>query len=225
MIREYEIIETGDGSHTLKLAGEKITFHSDRGAIQESQHVFVKTGFDYFIQKAVPEKPVAVFEVGFGTGLNTLLTAIAATQKCKEVVYYAIDRYPLPVEIYAKLNYPDLLKASSLYKAIMQAGWEELLPVTPFFNLQKINDDLSSYTFDRQFDIIYFDAFAPEDQKEMWTETIYGKMYDALHPGGLLVTYCSKGNVRRALTQAGFMVEKLPGPPGKREIIRANKSG
>jgi tRNA U34 5-methylaminomethyl-2-thiouridine-forming methyltransferase MnmC len=225
MIIEYEIIETGDGSHTLKLAGEKITFHSDRGAIQESQHVFVKTGFDHFIQKSVPGEPVAVFEVGLGTGLNALLTAIAATQKHKEVLYYSIDRYPLPAEIYTKLNYPDLLKAPVLYKAIMQAGWEELLPVAPFFSLQKINGDLSNYTFNRQFDIIYFDAFAPGDQEEMWTETIYGKMYDTLHPGGLLVTYCSKGNVRRALVQAGFTVEKLAGPPGKREIIRANKPG
>lgn len=173
----------------------------------------------------MPGEPVAVFEVGLGTGLNALLTAIAATQKHKEVLYYSIDRYPLPAEIYTKLNYPDLLKAPVLYKAIMQAGWEELLPVAPFFSLQKINGDLSNYTFNRQFDIIYFDAFAPGDQEEMWTENIYGKMYDALHPGGLLVTYCSKGNVRRALVQAGFTVEKLAGPPGKREIIRANKPG
>lgn len=223
MVKKYEIIETGDGSHTLKLAGTNISFHSDRGAIQESQHVFIKTGFDYFMQKAAPEQPLAIFEMGFGTGLNALLTAIAAYQKHKEVVYYAIDRYPLPAEIYTGLNYPALLKAPVLYKSLMQAGWEELLPVAPFFSLQKINNDLSSYTFNRKFDIIYFDAFAPDDQEEMWTETICKKMYDALNAEGLLVTYCSKGNVRRALAQAGFTVEKLAGPPGKREIVRANK--
>jgi len=224
MARKYEIIETGDGSHTLKLAGEKITFHSDRGAIQESQHVFIKTGLEHFMRKSEQDRPVAVFEVGFGTGLNALLTAMAATRNHIEVIYYTIDRYPLPAEIYNKLNYPVLLQEPALYESVMQADWEMLLPVTPFFSLQKINDDLGSYTFNRQFDIIYFDAFAPDDQEEMWTEVIYRKIYKALNPGGVLVTYCSKSNVRRALIQAGFLVEKLPGPPGKREIIRANKS-
>ncbi|WP_460684361.1 tRNA (5-methylaminomethyl-2-thiouridine)(34)-methyltransferase MnmC2 [Niabella aquatica] len=224
MIRKYEIIETGDGSHTLKLAGTNITFHSCRGAVQESQHVFIKSGFEYFVQQAGSQQPLAIFEVGLGTGLNALLTAMIADQKQREVIYYAIDRHPLPVAIYTKLNYPVLLQEPVLYKFMMQAAWNELLPVTPFFKLQKIHSDLNSYTFHRQYDIIYFDAFAPDDQEEMWTDAIYRKMYDALYPGGVLVTYCSKSMVRRALMQAGFLIEKLPGPPGKREIIRANKS-
>ncbi|WP_114789010.1 tRNA (5-methylaminomethyl-2-thiouridine)(34)-methyltransferase MnmD [Niabella yanshanensis] len=224
MIRKYEIVETADGSHTLKLVDTDITFHSKKGAIQESLHVFIQSGFDYFARENPTEKVVKIFEVGLGTGLNALLTAKAARKKNKQVVYKAVDLYPLGGDIFNLLNYPQILDEIELYRAVMQTGWEQLIYVNPFFKLQKIRVGLEQYTFTEPQHIIYFDAFAPEDQEEMWTEPICKKMFDALESRGVLVTYCSKSVVRRALVSAGFMVEKIPGPPGKREIVRAIKS-
>lgn len=222
MIREYEILITEDGSDTLRLKGTEITFHSTKGAIQESNHVFIETGFRYFLNRNA-KKSIAVFEVGFGTGLNALLTAKAAMTNSRNVVYYGIDNYPLPVEIYSRLNYPAILNEGELYKIIMQTDWNQLLFINAFFKLKKIREDWKSHLLTQTFDIIYFDAFAPDDQEEMWTEDIYKKMYDALCEGGVLVTYCSKSKVRKGLEQVGFIVEKLEGPPGKREIIRVIK--
>ena len=221
MNRKYEIITTDDGSHTLQLPGTAITFHSTKGAIQESEHVFIQTGFDYCISRFPEKKTIRVFEVGFGTGLNALLTAMAAARNGKNVVYEAIDLHPVPGDIYARLNYPQLLDRVELYKTIMQTGWEQLLYISPFFKLHKIKADLRHYSFREPFDIIYFDAFAPGDQDEMWSGEICKKIFDALNSGGVLVTYCSKSIVRKTLEAAGFHVEKIPGPPGKREIIRA----
>lgn len=223
MIRKYEIIETEDGSHTLRLGETNVTFHSTRGAIQESMHVFIQSGFDYFTQQRPSQKVVKIFEVGFGTGLNALLTAIAARKKSKQVVYKAIDLHPLPGDIFNRLNYPQILNEVELYRTIMQTGWEQLLYADPFFKLQKIRMGLEQYAFTEQHHIIYFDAFAPEDQEEMWSEAICKKMFDSLEAGGILVTYCSKSIVRKTLQVAGFQIEKIPGPPGKREIVRAIK--
>lgn len=223
MIRKYEIVETEDGSHTLKLVDTDITFHSKKGAIQESLHVFIQTGFDYFTQENPSAKVVKIFEVGFGTGLNALLTAKAARKRGKQVVYKAVDLYPLGGDIFNRLNYPQILDEIELYRAIMQTGWEQLLYIDPFFKLQKIRMGLEQYTFTELQHIIYFDAFAPEDQEEMWSEAICKKMFDGLESGGVLVTYCSKSIVRRTLQAAGFNIQKIPGPPGKREIVRAIK--
>lgn len=219
---EYEIISTEDGSHSLKISGTDICFHSNRGALQESLHVFVQAGLLHFIQHN-NKKPVAVLELGLGTGLNALLTAKYAAKASRDIIYHALDLYPLPTEIFSKLNYADLLNERELYKTIMQTGWNQQLFITPFFKLNKINANLVDYTFIRQYDIVYFDAFAPEDQEEMWTDAIFKKIFDAMLTNGVLVTYCSKSIVRKGLQNAGFMVEKLSGPPGKREIIRATK--
>ncbi|MEE6186435.1 tRNA (5-methylaminomethyl-2-thiouridine)(34)-methyltransferase MnmD [Niabella digestorum] len=221
--RTYEIFMTDDGSHSVRVGNTDVTFHSTKGALRESRHVFLDNGFLYWLQQQPSSKKLTVFEVGFGTGLNALLTAIAATQNRIDVHYHAVDLYPLPVEIYSRLNYPELLGEPELYKIIMQTGWEQLLYVSPFFRLHKSKSDLLDYTFKVKVDVVYFDAFAPEDQPEMWVQHVYTKIYEALNPGGVLVTYCSKGVVRRALHQAGFTVVKLPGPPGKREVIRAIK--
>lgn len=223
MIRKYEIIETEDGSHTLRLAGTPVTFHSDKGAIQESAHIFIQSAFDYFIQNNPSVKALRIFEVGFGTGLNALLTAMAARKVGKQVTFQAIDRYPLPEDVFSRLNYASILNESELYKIIMQTGWEQLVHVDPFFKLQKINQDLAQYNFTVKQDLIYFDAFAPEDQEEMWGNAVFDKLFDALEPGGILVTYCSKTIVRKTMESAGFVVEKIPGPRGKREIVRARK--
>lgn len=222
MIKEYEIIITDDGSHSVRLKDTEITFHSTRGAIQESNHVFIESGFQYFISNN-SKKDLSVFEVGFGTGLNALLTAKAAMANRKQVSYFAIDEFPLPQEIYSKLNYATIINEPELYKIIMQTGWDQLLFINGFFKLNKIRKSFLDYSFNRQFDIIYFDAFAPFDQPDLWTEEVYKKIYDALEPNGVLVTYCSKSIVRNGLSAVGFEVEKLAGPPGKREIIRALK--
>ncbi len=218
-----EIVETEDGSHTLRLPDSDVTFHSLRGAMTESRHIFLDAGLLYFLKNNPQKKPVFVFEVGFGTGLNALLTAKAATQNGRDVIYYGIEKYPLPVEIYTKLNYSRILGETELYKTIMQTGWNQELFIRPFFKLNKIAADFETYQFHKQFDIIYFDAFAPNDQEEMWTGWLFEKIFNALHTNGILVTYCSKAEVRRAMAAAGFVVEKIPGPPGKREIVRAIK--
>ncbi len=223
MIREYEIIETEDGSHTLRLSGTNVTFHSNRGAIQESSHIFIQSAFDYFVQKNPSKKVLQVFELGLGTGLNALLTAIAARKSNKQVVYKAVDLYPLPGTVFNKLNYASILNEVELYKIIMQTGWEQLLYVDPFFKIQKMNIGIEQYNFTEQYDMIFFDAFAPEDQEELWQIPIFEKLLNAMQPGGVMVTYCSKTVVRRALEAAGFVVEKISGPWGKREIVRATR--
>jgi tRNA U34 5-methylaminomethyl-2-thiouridine-forming methyltransferase MnmC len=220
---KYQIIETGDGSHTLTIKDTDITFHSRKGAIQESDYIFIKCGVQYYLQKNPSAASFAVLEVGFGTGLNALLTAMMAARNKKEIKYTAIDLNPLAEDIYSKLNYAQILNQDALYEAIMKAPWDERELVYPFFKLSKINDDLLLHVFSERFDIIYFDAFAPTDQPEMWDDSICKKMFDVLNSGGALVTYCSKSVVRKAFVKAGFVVEKLPGPLGKRDIVRAIK--
>lgn len=223
MIRKYEIMDTEDGSHTLKIPGTDITFHSKRGAIQESVHVFIQSGLQYFLHRNPLEGTVRIFEAGLGSGLNALLTAIAARDNGKQVAYSAVDLYPLPDDIISRLNYPQILNEADLYREIMQAGWGQWLSVASFFRLRKIRASLVDYVFNEPYHIIYFDAFAPEDQEDMWSDAIFSKLFNAIVAGGVLVTYCSKSIVRKALQQAGFKVEKIPGPPGKREIVRAVK--
>lgn len=221
---KYEIFKTEDGSDSVRFVGTDITFHSKNGAVQESQLVFIENGFQYYIQQHPGRKKINIFEVGFGTGLNTLLTAKAAAANSVDVIYQAIDLHPLPIEIYSKLNYPYILNELELYKTIMQTDWNQLLYIGAFLKLKKIKAEFQFYTFNDIFDIIYFDAFAPDDQEEMWGVEIYKKLYDALSAGGVFVTYCSKSAVRKDLEEVGFSVEKLNGPPGKREIIRAVKN-
>lgn len=164
---EYEIITSDDGSHSLHVKGTEITFHSTKGAIQESRHVFIKAGLLYFKAENPAAKKIRIFEAGFGTGLNALLTAIAAPQIKTAIEYHSIDRNPLPGNILFKLNYAEKLNAFELYKSITQTGWNQLVFITPFFKLNKIEADLTTFSFNGTFDIIYFDAFAPNDQPEL----------------------------------------------------------
>lgn len=223
MAIEYEIFRTGDGSDSVMLKDSDISFHSKNGAIQESQLVFIENGFDFFIDANYKKKTINIFEVGFGTGLNALLTSVEAAKKGKNVIYNAIDKNPLPLEIYSKLNYSDLLRERETYKIIMQTGWNQLVYIGPFLKLRKIKDDFETYLFKETFDIIYFDAFAPEDQQQMWTRESFRKIFNALNSNGVIVTYCSKSAIRKIIEDVGFTVQKLSGPPGKREVIRAVK--
>lgn len=211
---------TQDGSHTLYVPELDEYYHSVYGAVQESGHVFLKEGFLFTAGESID-----VFEVGFGTGLNAFLTCIEAERSNRKVTYYSIELFPVKTELINNLNYPEFIdpeRAPDFYY-LHGCPWDELVRITPFFSLKKINADICSYEFDRNFDLIYFDAFAPEKQPEIWQADIFKRIYESLSEKGVLVTYCSKSEVRKTLETAGFKVHKIPGPPGKREMIRALK--
>jgi len=218
-----ELKKTADGSHTLFVPELNETYHSVHGAIQESQHVFIKNGLRYFIDK----KSVSILEIGFGTGLNALLTLLATENSSQMVNYVSLEKFPLPNELVQQLNYPTQLKTNAtqtaLFNCIHSCKWNTNTPISENFNLLKINKDLTDFHTTTNFDIVYFDAFAPEKQAELWISEIFLKIYNFLKPGGILVTYCAKGVVKRTIKSVGFQLETLPGPPGKREMIRAIK--
>ncbi|MFT3947123.1 MAG: tRNA (5-methylaminomethyl-2-thiouridine)(34)-methyltransferase MnmD [Agriterribacter sp.] len=216
---EREIIVTSDGSHTIAIPAMGVTYHSVYGAIQESKHIFINAGFHAIYQPAIH-----ILEAGFGTGLNALLTLAAA--EGKNIHYTAIETHPLSAEEAAALNYCKRLDKPGLEKHFIQmhtCAWEQPVAISPFFTLHKINQPIQQFQPTLQFDLVYFDAFAPAAQPELWTEEIFRKMFICLGAHGRLLTYCSKGDVRRAMVSAGFTVKKLPGPPGKREILSAEK--
>lgn len=213
-----EIFLTGDGSPSIQIPSRNITYHSRHGAIQESMHVFVEAGYLYWHKHLRQKNKCAIFEMGFGTGLNALLTLTEAEKLQCRTSYTAVELYPLEKEITDQLNYPDPANALQQLHA---CEWNKEIHITPFFSFKKIYTSLQEYPSHQLFDIIYYDAFAPNAQPELWTKEIFEKLYAMLLPGGLLVTYCSKGDVQRAMKAAGFTIEKLPGPPGKREMVRA----
>lgn len=220
---QREIILTADGSHTVQIKDRNITYHSHHGAVQESKHVFIEAGLLYKV-KQLPGT-VRLFEMGFGTGLNALLTLKEGEKLNKPVVYSAVENYPLTASETGSLNYNEVVPGSKeVFERLHQTEWNKKISITPFFTLNKINADLLAYTFEEPVDLIYYDAFAPTAQPELWTLEVFQKLYALLAPGGVLVTYCSKGDVRRAMMAAGFLVEKLPGPKGKREMVRASRS-
>lgn len=221
-----EIIKTGDGSHTLYSPQFNEIYHSRHGAIQEGKHVFIKHGLQYAAEQGLRE--VRIFEVGFGTGLNAILSLIAAKELGIKVYYESIELYPVPLDIVKQLNYSELLEDDAyreLYHSMHQCTWNEAHDITPYLTLKKLEGSLLNYQpATNNTQLIYFDAFAPEHQMEMWTADVMKKLYDILQPGGVLVSYCSKSIFQKALKEAGFKVGKLPGPPGKREMVRAVKS-
>lgn len=213
---------TADGSHTISIPDLQVTYHSRHGAIQESMHVFIEAGLRYKIKST--EAALSILEMGFGTGLNALLTLLE--QQDREIWYESLEAYPLPVETAMQLNYAELLSqetAAANFEKIQQAAWNEAVSISASFQLLKRELKLEAFTPDRRYDLIYFDAFAPTAQPALWSESVFKKLFDSLRTGGILVTYCSKGDVRRAMQAAGFRVEKIAGPPGKREMVRAHK--
>ncbi|KPK82772.1 MAG: SAM-dependent methyltransferase [Bacteroides sp. SM23_62_1] len=211
---------TKDGAHTLYIPEMDECYHSMHGAINESVHVFLQAGFSYHTLTSVK-----ILEIGFGTGLNAILTMIRAEEERRPVIYHSIDIYPLPMDIIAGLNYPELL--SGIYKKIFiqmhEASWDKEHEITYFFRLKKILADIQDYEIQDHYDVVYFDAFAPDKQPELWLEGIFTKIFHAMAPGGILTTYSSKGEIQRRLTRSGFIVDKIPGPPGKREMLRCIK--
>lgn len=213
---------TADGSHTLYLPAMDEHYHSVNGAIGESEHIFVNAG----LRSLTPRK-ICVLEIGFGTGLNAFLTLREVmTDPAWRVVYFAVELYPLPFELAARLNYAELAwpEGESLFLDLHRAEWEKPTRITDRFVLHKIEGDANRLSLPDEIDLVYMDAFAPEKQPEMWNVILYRRLVAAMAPGATLVTYCAKGDVRRGLRDAGLSMERLPGPPGKRHMLRGKKS-
>lgn len=216
-----DIETTADGSQTLYVPALDEHYHSVKGAITESVHIFINTGLKQC--KAVQPH---ILEVGFGTGLNALLTLQEAEETERRLFYTSFEKYPLQMNVVEKLDYPKLVSANAAqyYVEMHKSKWGVWNDITPHFSLRKIESDFVTYPIEEFYDVIYFDAFAPEKQSEMWGQDIFDKLFAHLNDGGILVTYCAKGIVRRMLQASGFVVERLAGPPGgKREILRATK--
>ncbi len=217
-----EIQMTLDGSNTMIVPDLKVSYHSTHGALQESKHIYIERGLDYAIASSVKDN-INVFEMGFGTGLNALLTLQKATKIKKRINYFTVEKYPLSIEEANKLCFDDLLNTDQLNLMLHQAEWEKEVVINEYFTIHKTCQSLLTLQFNSSFDVIYFDAFAPTVQPELWTPDVFAKMFKHLNNYGVLMTYSSKGDVRRAMKAAGFYVEKHPGPKGKAEIVRALK--
>lgn len=221
-ILKKQIIKTQDGSNTIFIPEFDETYHSRHGAIQESLHVFVSSGLKFKTEL----NDINVLEIGFGTGLNTLLTFIHSEETKKNIKYTSVEAYPLKWNLVSQLNYIDIIfngKYFAVFEEIHKCLWESFSVLSSNFMLRKQNIKLQNVLFESEFDVIYFDAFAPRVQSELWTEHIFTSMYMALKPGGVLVTYCAKGSVKRTLKSVGFDLQSIPGPPGRREMSRAIK--
>jgi tRNA U34 5-methylaminomethyl-2-thiouridine-forming methyltransferase MnmC len=224
---ERKIIYTKDGSHTVSIPERNVTYHSIHGAIQESKLVFIKEGLLYQLQRLSSVR-LNIFEMGFGTGLNALLTLIEGEKFQQKIYYETADLFPLSSDEIKLLNYCEQLQRPDLQKTFEQlhnCEWEKEITINSNFHLKKTKDNLLNFETSETFELVYFDAFAPNAQPELWAKEIFEKMFSILKPAGTLVTYCSKGDVRRAMQSSGFTIEKLPGPPGKREMIRAAHPG
>lgn len=208
---------TADGSATIYLPHLDEHYHSVKGALTESLHIFRDCAF---LHHTTSSAPLRVLEIGFGTGLNAVVTAMAANSS-HNVHYISLELYPIDCELIEKLNYGDFVD-NDLLLALHHAPWENPTQITPHFTLEKLKCDFTKCVLPQNIDVVYFDAFAPEKQPEMWSEELFSRIYDAMAPGGILTTYCAKGEIRRRLQRVGFIVERLAGPPGgKREILRA----
>lgn len=221
---QVEVRQTNDGSTTLYVPALNEHYHSVHGALQESLHVFIQAGLAYFLPR---QEELRVLEIGFGTGLNALLTLQQAQLHRLPVHFDSLEKYPLSAEVVRELQFekfilnPELL---DFHPRLHEAPWNQPAKISPYFTLQKLKADLQLHPFPQNhYHLIYFDAFAPEKQPELWTEEIFSRLSDAMRPGGVLVSYCAKGSFKRNLKAAGFKIEALPGPPGKREMTRAHK--
>lgn len=221
-----QVLTTNDGSKTLYLPQIDETYHSRKGALAESRHVFIKNGLAAFCEQQLqPKSIVKVLEVGFGTGLNALLAWQYAEKYRQQINYCTLEPFPLSAQTIAMLDYdsrlPDYLQQLT---QLHDTDWEEKQPLSRWFNLYKTRSGFLNFKADQAFDVVFYDAFAPEKQPELWEQNSWQHLYKLMATGGYMTTYCVKGAVRRGLQAAGFEIKKLPGPPaGKREMCRAIK--
>ncbi len=242
---QRKVIITADGSKTIHLVEWNEHYHSIHGAIQEANHVFIKHGLLFFVEENdlishtpgvlrdlgkkkyydVSNNQISILEIGFGTGLNAFMTLLEAQKINLGIEYTGVEAFPITSEELAAMNYPDQLDTNKTmeFERIHQVPWDEKQTITSLFSLTKQKKFFKDIEDIEKFNLIYFDAFGARVQPELWTEAIFEKMYTSLRPNGVLVTYSAKGSVRRAMSAVGFEVEKLPGPPGKREMLRARK--
>jgi tRNA U34 5-methylaminomethyl-2-thiouridine-forming methyltransferase MnmC len=224
-----EIVITGDGSTTIHLPDWNEHYHSKHGAIQEAYHVFIKHGLYHFCDSVLSKESqnnVSILEIGFGTGLNAFITLLEAKKLNININYCGVEGYPVSIDEINQLNYTKAVKSEendTLFNSLHNVSWEEQHEIISKFSIEKQQKFFHEIDNIDEFNIIYFDAFGARVQPELWTEVIFEKMHDALKSDGILVTYAAKGSVRRALQSVGFTVERLPGPPGKREMLRAKK--
>lgn len=217
-----EIITTSDGSHTLRNRSLNETYHSVHGAVQESMHVFVRHGLQYFWEQH-NGRSVSVLEVGFGTGLNALLTLRFAAEKAVDIRYTTIEPFPLAEVVWSGLNYGAEFKDREQFAGLHAAGWEHETQLTPQFTLLKHRISLQDVRLAEHYDVIYFDAFAPSVQPELWALSSLEKVVAGMRSGGVFVTYSARGQLKRDLRSLGLEVETLPGPPGKNEMVQGKR--
>lgn len=218
---EREIIRTKDGSTTIHIKDWDECYHSKHGAIQEAQHVFIKNGLALYQNQSV-----SILEIGFGTGLNAFITYLESKKLNLNIDYVGVEAYPVSISELSAMNYVSELNAddkNAIFNLFHESNWEEKVVIDPLFSLTKRQQFFEEINDIEQFDLIYFDAFGYRVQPDLWSTSIFEKMYTALRPGGKLVTYAARGVVKRSMIEVGFTVEKLPGPPGKREMFRATK--
>jgi tRNA U34 5-methylaminomethyl-2-thiouridine-forming methyltransferase MnmC len=216
-----EIFQTLDGSTTIHLPEWNESYHSKHGAIQEAYHVFISNGLSLF-----QNKPISILEIGFGTGLNTFITFLEASKTTQIIDYVGVEAYTVSPEEVLQMNYVsqlNALKQKAIFEKMHDSEWEEKIEISENFTLTKRNQFFKDITDKNAFDLIYFDAFGYRVQPELWSTEIFKIMYDSLKSEGVLVTYAARGVVKRSMIEVGFIVEKLPGPPGKREMFRATK--
>ncbi|WP_417940247.1 tRNA (5-methylaminomethyl-2-thiouridine)(34)-methyltransferase MnmD [Flavobacterium sp. RS13.1] len=216
-----EIIKTLDGSTTIHLQEWDECYHSKHGAIQEAKHVFIKNGLNLF-----EGKPVSILEIGFGTGLNAFITFLEANKQQQTIDYTGVEAYPVAPEEVLAMNYVSELQANefeNIFKKMHNCEWNLKSSITPDFALTKRKQFFHEIDDFETFDLIYFDAFGYRVQPELWSTEIFKKMHNGLKPNGVLVTYAARGVIKRSMIEVGFTVEKLAGPPGKREMFRAVK--
>lgn len=216
-----EIIQTKDGSTSILLPDWNETYHSKFGAIQEAKHVFIKNGLSLFAGKSV-----SILEIGFGTGLNAFITYLEAKNSGQNIDYTGVEAFPVSEEDALKMNYVSELDANSsaeIFLKMHQAIWNEKINLDSNFTLDKQNKKFQEISDKAKYDLIYFDAFGFRVQPELWSLEIFQIMFRALKPNGILVTYACRSSIKNAMKESGFEVEKLIGPPGKREMLRARK--
>lgn len=231
-MQSREIITTNDGSVTIYLPEWNESYHSKHGAIQEAYHVFIQNGLRFHQDL----KELSILEIGYGTGLNALITFAIAQNENLKIQYTSLEKFPVDEKEYSKLNYPEALKKfdaelkqsqkelQSNYLNLMQSDWESFQKIDSNFELKKIQNDFLKFNYPANaFDVVYFDAFGARVQPELWTAELFEKIYQSMKSEGVFTTYSAKGSVRRALIEVGFEVEKKPGPPGKREMLIAIK--
>lgn len=213
---------TDDGSHTLFSTLFEATYHSTHGAIAESQHVFINAGLEYILTNAISS--IRILEYGFGTGLNVLLSWDTLKNRNINVHYTTLELYPIEDHLVSELNYTDEISNSdSIFKSMHAASWGNSVAITENFKLEKVKIPFAEYRSNQPYDLIYYDAFAPSTQAELWDENMMNHVRNNMLPGGILTTYCAKGSFKRALKSSGFSIESIPGPKGKREMTRATK--